>query len=245
MITPIFATHYSISKSILTIEDETEIKENSPVSVIAICKTHNLSELHLVERSFSGFIKSHELCEKHGIQLKFGYKVVVCSNHLDKSEESQKTESKAIIWMLNTDGYKDLLKIHNEATINGFYYYPRISWRFINDNITPNLGVSIPFYSSFLEKNLLYSYQCLPDFSNFKPVFHVENHDLPFDNLIKSAILDYAKDKYETKETKQIYYYKPEHAKYLCVFRCIANRSSWEKPNLNHFSSSSFSYETN
>ena len=46
-IMPLFKSHFSIGRSILTLEDE-EKEENQPDSIIDIAKDNNLKEVNLV-----------------------------------------------------------------------------------------------------------------------------------------------------------------------------------------------------
>ena len=78
----------------------------------------------------------------------------------------------------------------------------------------------------------------------------MENHKLPFDNILKNTILEYAKiNNCEILNTHQIYFNKTNDAEAYQVFRLITNRnnygsSSIEEPNLDHFSSKYFSFES-
>ena len=56
MIIPLFKTHYSIGKSILTLNSETEEDDIGPNSVIDLAVKNNITDLFFVEDSFMGFI---------------------------------------------------------------------------------------------------------------------------------------------------------------------------------------------
>ena len=51
-------------------------------------------------------------------------------------------------------------------------------------------------------------------------------------------------NKFKTQETKSIYYAEEKDFKAYLTFRCINNRSTLDKPNLDHMCSSKFSFET-
>ena len=145
----------------------------------------------------------------------------------------------------NKAGYQELIKIYSEAATNGFYYYPRLDWSQLN-KISENIEVWISFYDGFIHNNLLsYGVSVIPSFDNIKPKFCVEDHDLPFDELIKDGIDKYCKETgFEKIETHQIYYYRNSDAKSYITYKCINNRSTLNKPNLNHMSSNKFSWES-
>ncbi len=247
MVIPLFSTDYSIGQSILTSENETEIVPNSPVSIIAIAKTHGLSEIYNVEDNFSGFIKGHLNYKKNDIKFRFGFKICVCSDIADKSEESLATESNVIVWLLNESGYTDALKIYNQAATEGFYYIPRTDWANLNSKATKNLGFSFPFYSSFLAKNRVfnYKYDIIPDLSKLGKVnFFTESHELPFDPLLEKTVNNFCgPNGYEIQKSHTCYYYKNIDWRNHMIFRCINQRTTFDKPNLSHYSSDKFSFE--
>lgn len=239
----LFSSEYSLGQSILTLEDTLDIS-SGPVSIIAIAKKHNLPYINLVDTSMSGFISAYENTTKHGIRLRFGYKVCVCSDINDKSDNSFNTESNVIIWCLNDKGYADLVKISTLAACDGFYYIPRIDWRSIKELWTENLALSFPFYSSFLYKNnLRHKALCSPDFGFTVPAFHIEDHSLPFDPHLAKIVNEYCKNtNYQVIPSHTCYYYKPEDMIKHQVFRCISSRTKFDKPNLEYYSVDTFSF---
>lgn len=239
---PIFKSHYSVGKSILTLELPKDCKQDGSDSIISIAKDNGLKELYLVEDSFAGFIEAHNNCEQSGISLMFGVRFTVCADILKKDEESLATEHKCIVWMLNSAGYKDLCKLYSRSWIEGQYYINRIDYSLLNEMWTDNLSLSYPFYDSFLAKNLLTLANIVPNDTNLPRNFFIESHSLPFDGLIKEAVQNYAKD-HSIINTHSIYYKDQKSFKSFNVYRCIAERTTMDKPNLEHFSSDNFSWE--
>lgn len=238
---PLFTSHYSIGDSILTLDESLEIKDNYPVSLIALAKKYS-QVLRLVDNNLSGFIEGYKNSSKNKIEFQFGLKLCVCDDLTKKDEESFLTESNVIIWILNSNGYKDLLQIYNQAATDGFYYIPRTDWAALKQKMTNNLGLTIPFYSSFIAKNTFnYKHRAIPDFGALKPILQIEAHDLPFDNLLMQKTLSFGA---QTQKTHSCYYFKNEDILQYTVFRCVNNRTSFDKPNLSHFSSNKFSFES-
>lgn len=245
---PIFTSHYSILHSTLTLESSSEIKPIESTSILSIAKTHSLSELYICEQnSFAGFPEAYQNCQKENIKLRYGLKFVICENIDNKDEESLKTEHKIIIWALNTKGIKRLQLIYSRAATDGFYYVPRLDLQILKEMWTDDLMLWVPHYDSFIYNNLFYlDRKVIPDFSFTAPVFCVEKlHNLPFDKILIEKITDYAKSGfYDLIDTHSIYYYKEEDFyAYMCL-RCVENRSTMNKPNLEHMSSNRFSFET-
>lgn len=255
-ITPIFSTDASLGKSILTSDDaKDEITEDAPISIWSIAKYHKLDTVCVVENSFVSFVAHYKQSLKTKKKFIFGVKMKIAANAADISAESFDTESDVIIWLKNSNGYQDLINLFSRINGRPEYYiwdkfqmkwYGRGDWALLKDNWTDNLLLSIPFYDSFLHRNLLeYNHRAIPEFGYIKPVFHIESHELPFDYLIKDSVLNYCNsNKLETINTHTILYYTNEDAKAFQVAKCIANRTTCEMPNLPYFSQPTFSFES-
>lgn len=250
-IIPLFKTHASIGRSLLVSDYQEDIKDDAPVSVIAIGKKFRLSNISIAENSFSSFIEVMRACDKVNIQLNFGVNFLLCENVLNKDEESIKTENKITVWMKNSNGYKDLLKLYGAIKANkeNFYYEPRGDWNIVKSFWTDNLLLSFPPYDNFIHKNLLENGKCVPDFGFIKPIFFYSDMNLAFDQVLIPAIKDYCRiNRIPTQEAHPIYYYKKEDSLAYQVLRCIdskggSKRATIETPGLNHMSSDSFCWE--
>lgn len=259
---PIFSTHHS-AKSILTFDDPDEIidlqikngipKEQAKnlldtesVSVFNIAREYGLKEIYVADSSFSGFIKAYTTAQKNKISLRYGIKFWVSQNLSEKTDESIRTESKITIWMLNSAAEKDLIKLYNHSwQKDNFYYQNRLDWVVLRKLWTPNLGLSIDFYDGFLAQNLLKNGCCVPDLGFTEPVFDLCEMELPFDGLIDQKTLSFcAENKYETRRVHPVYYYSRADSRAYQVFRCIKERTTLQKPNLNHFSSNNFCWQS-
>jgi len=226
---PLFKTHYSIGKSILTATDPASIKEGGADSVIQIAIENNLDKLVLVEDNFHGFLESKKRCDEHDIQLVFGLRLSVCNSH----EDDKKKNHKVIIFAKNDHGCKKLYKIHSQ------------------EHWTNNLLLAIPFYDSFLHRNNFSFAEFIPDFSFVKPLFFLENNQLPFDHLLRGVVEDYcARHNYNTEESKTIYYKNKKDFAAYQTFKIICNRSfsgrksDLTRPNLDHCGSQEFCMES-
>jgi DNA polymerase III alpha subunit len=246
---PIFQTNYSIGKGILTLDPPNEkdptLIGDGPVSILSIAKRHKLTELFVSDYNFGGFPSFYKGCLKEGIKPRFGIKFYVCQNCTDKSDESLRSESKVTVWMLNSDGYQDLCKMYSVSyEEKNFYYQNRLDWPQLKSLWTPNLGLSIDFYDGFLAQNLLRNGCCVPDLSFTTPIFHICDTELPFDFLIKEKTESFcAENKYQIDKTHPIYYYLDADAEAFQTFKVIQNKTTLQKPNLEHFSSNKFSFE--
>jgi DNA polymerase-3 subunit alpha len=242
---PLFKSHYSLGKSILTLAKAGSSEADEPSSIIDIAKKLDLDNLYLVDDSISGFLEAYKSCEDAKLNLRFGLRLTVCDDIDNKTAESRDKEHKVVVFITNTDGYYDLIKISTLASIDGFYYYPRIDCKSLkklwNEN---NLSLCIPFYDSYVFKNNLTYSICVPDLSFCNPTYFVEDNNLPFDEILKSKIEEIVTDKLLSVKTQSIYYENKEDFLAYLTFRCISERTTLNKPNLNHCSSKEFCDES-
>ena len=241
---PLFKSHYSLGRSILTLEDKDE-KDDYPDSIIQICKENKMKELYLVEDNMSSFLEAYSNCRKNNIKLNYGLRISVTESISDKSEESKTKSSKIILFFKNKKGYQQLTKLYSIAAKEGFYYEPRLDYETISKNWTDDLILCIPFYDSFIFNNTLKNSLCIPQFDFTKPIFFIEDNDLPFDSLVKQKALSFAeKNDLKIYKAQSVFYKERKDFKAYLTFRCINNRSVLNKPNLDHMSSNEFCFES-
>ena len=216
---PLFKSHFSIGKSILRIDD-------------ILSLTKDLKKVYLVEDSMTGF---PEAFRKLNERLCFGLRFSLYNE--DQSEES---ESKMIAFADGDLGAKELYKLHTKS----FDYKTTRPWDY-----TKNLQYAVPFYDSFLHKNLTTFSNCVVDLPS-DVSFIIEDNNLPFDCLIKDKILSYCKNrKNEIVNAKSIFYENREDVLAFQTYKLICNRRigrsyDLSNPGLDHFGSDEFCFES-
>jgi len=255
---PFFKSHYSLGKSILTLEKPHEAKKGEedkdenkihPDSIIEICKENGMDKFFLIDDNISGFLQGKINAEDNDLQMIFGIRLTVLDDASVKEDESKKKESKIILIAKNAEGYKDLVKIWSDAARDGFYYTPRTDKKKLERLCSDNIMCVVPFYDSFLYNNNFKMNQCNPDWLyTFKPEnvrFAIEDNDLPFDDLLRDIVVSWvdAYGHHEIIDVKSIYYKDRKDLIPYATFRCIHNRSILSRPNLDHFCSNEFSFE--
>ena len=243
---PLFKSQYSLGRSILTLDSPESLAEDGPDSIIDLAVKNNLEEVFLVDDSMTGFLQAYKNLTENNIKLIFGLRLTICADMYEKSEEEKTKSSKYVIFAKNTDGYNRLIKISTLAAREGFYYVPRIDFKnlkqFWSDE---DLMMCVPFYDSFLYRNTLENAICAPEFTFTKPTFLLEDNDIPFDYIIADKVNKFAEQNdYDIQEAKSVYYSKEADFKAYLTFRCINNRGTLNKPNLEHMCSDKFSFES-
>lgn len=246
-ITPIFSTHYSYGTSILTLEEVGKTEVGNPISICDLALEYGLKQVTIVDDHIDGFIEAYKNLNKIGSQLIYGVKLVICADMTAKDEASLKTESKVIVFVKNTQGYSDLIRLWNRAWTDGFYYQGRLDWKTLKEFWTPNLTLALPFFSSFIKVNTLSFSSIVPEFpcptSEVWCLKEVES-GVPFASLINKAVDEFiAQSGAQTQDVKSIYYAKPEDFETYQTFRAIDNHSTYGAPNVSHMCSDQFSFE--
>ena len=90
---PLFKSHYSLGRSILTLNKVDTKIENGPDSVIDICAKNDLKRVTLLDDNMSGFLEAYLNSKEAGLELSFGLRLRILDDCEDKSEDSLGTVS--------------------------------------------------------------------------------------------------------------------------------------------------------
>ena len=167
---PLFKSHYSIGKSILTLDKAGSSSKEGSSSIVDIAKENKLEQVFLVEENMSSFLDAFKNFGSIKTPFFYGLRLDLCPDINDKTEESLKKSSKIIIFAKNGNGYKKLIKIFSIAATNGFYYTPRIDEKTLTDEWDEtSLKLCVPFYDSFLFNNTMSYSLCCPELKFTSP----------------------------------------------------------------------------
>lgn len=239
-ILPVFRSHYSICQSSLSLEPPGKSKVGGPASVFDLAVEAGLKEVVVIDSRIDGFMQALRSADAAKVQLIYGIQLVVCADMADKSLDSRRTESSVIVFLKNTAGYSDALRIWSRAwgaaghiryRLGGEEYaYGRADWRMLNTFWTPNLVLALPYTSSFIAMNTLTFNQITPDLPATPWVFREVGSHLPEADLIDPAIDRYVAQNPEATVVpiKTVCYATKADFKAYAVLRCIGEGSSWE-----------------
>lgn len=246
LITPFFTSNYSFN-SILTLDECDDSKSpDAADSIFEIAKDENLEDIFLIENNCVGFLTAKQKAKKEKRNIHLGLRLVCADSIKDKTEESRKSEHDIVVFERTKLGYEKLKHIYTKASTEGFYHVPRIDSLSLKELWDENLILLIPFYDSFIFKNLLYSGKCLPDFGSIPITYCYESHELPFDHLVSNALNKISSNS-NRLDCHSIYYKRKEDFTAYLTIRCLQSRSyqtsTLSKPNMEHMSSDSFCAE--
>ena len=163
----LFKSHFSIGKSILTLDDPITQKEGGADSIFSIAVENNLKEIVLVEDSLTGFLQAKKNADKLDIKLVFGLRINMKEDGLiDPKEESLNSSHKVILFARNAKGCQLINKIYSEAFTKN---HNCVDHKLLKKHWSSrSLIMAIPFYDSFIYNNLMKFSNCTPNF-DFSP----------------------------------------------------------------------------
>ena len=210
---PLFTSHYSRGRSILSLADPKKTKPDGPDSIVKLCVENSIKNPFLIENNLTGLAEAAKNFEAEEIGFRFGWKTLMV-NDLE-SEDREDSASKVIIFIRNTQGYYDLIKLHN--TINK-EHQGMVDGRTMEGLWTDNLALAIPFYDSYIFNNLLFDKLSQPSVKPFNPIFFRENNGLPFDSLVAERL-----PQTRVMDVKSIYYNKRSDFEAWQTYKCLCN----------------------
>jgi len=239
-----YKSHFSLGKSINTLDKSSGSIENYPVSIIDLVLHSKQDHLCLVEDNVSSFLEAIARCTENKLKLIFGLRISITKDIKNQNGDSLKNRAKYIIFAKSNKGYQALIKLWSVAAKEGFYYNACLDFENLHRLWSEDLSLAIPFYDSFLHLNSFEGHFHVPEFGAIKPIMLLEDNGIPFDGLLRKKAIDYSKNnKLETLEAQSIYYKSKLDFIAYNTFRCISERTNIEKPEFNHLCSDSFNYD--
>jgi DNA polymerase III alpha subunit len=247
---PLFKSHFSLGRSILTLEAPPKKPLSYPISIFDLLKQNNLDTLTLVDDCISGLLQASKQAAESKVKLIFGLRLDICEDMNQKDEPSLLRRAKYIVFARNPKGYEALVKIWSAAAREGFYYSPNIDFKTLRSLWNKNLRLAVPFYDSFLYLNAFCSHAHVPEFDKLgKLTFFIEDNDLPFDDMLAERVKKYcSKNGHDTMKAQSIFYKSEEDYLAYIAFRCLHNRGytqkcTLERPELDHMNSTGFNFD--
>jgi DNA polymerase-3 subunit alpha len=80
--------------------------------------------------SVGGWIRQYKACKEAGLKAVFGMEAYVGKYRGDDIEKRKEDRSAnhLVMFAMNREGFDNLIRIHNDAQLEGFYYVPRTNW---------------------------------------------------------------------------------------------------------------------
>lgn len=109
---------YSIKDGLGTVEQLTKLLQRQRRSFCAVTN----------HGSIGGWIKQHNACRKAGVKPLFGMEAYVSDYRGDDpiQKKAHRSANHLVLLARNQTGFENIIRIHNDAQLNGFYYSPRM-----------------------------------------------------------------------------------------------------------------------
>ncbi len=244
---PLFYDHSNIGKSLLHYWPIKETKIEGPQSIVGLCKKAGLTKCVGISRNFYTFMEAWKNLKAEGIQLCFGLELTMTDDAKIHTPESIMSEHKIVVFAKNPVGYQDLIKMSTacHGDVTNHYYVQRFDWAQLTKYWTDNLTLVIPFWDGFLHRNALtYGANIVPAFPAKPTLFRETGSGVPYASFIESALNRFnAQGEYTEVTTKTIYYATREDFEAYTVLRGIANRGSYNAPNVDFLCSPHFCFQ--
>lgn len=250
----VFHDHGGKKSNLVYWSEEKDITPNGPKSIVKLCEEHKFKQCVAVSDNFSTFIEAYKAFDKVGIQFVFGLDLWMVADVASKDDFARKQESKITIFIKNSQGYQDLIKLYTDCYTNkdraikdhrlGTRF--RYDWKALKGMWTDNLSLALPFFDSAIAKNCtVWGAQIMPEYPVDPVIFREVKSEHPMEETINAALDEYNRDsRFAEQKVKNIYYAKREDFKANAVYRSIHHHSSYSKPEMEYFCSPEFCLES-
>lgn len=234
--TPLFKTHASLGKSILTsdLPSDKQSPENAD-SIFSLALEAKLREIFVIETTMTNIFELMKNSLKLGIELRYGLEFKV------SNEESWFKQS---FLAANAQGVRDLMELYSKVQTEQDGYILEQDLATLN---CENLHILCNFYDGWIHKNLLAFGTFMPKFSK-EPYYQIESNDLMIDRLIENQIK--GNPKRMLFKTKSILYKNRADIDAFLVYKLACGtkqggrRPTLNEPGLDGFSSREFCWES-
>src|SRR5215467_6380786 len=149
-----------------------------------------------------GAVHFVDAAEKKGIKPIVGCELYICKKDDHRAPPEGDSYNHLLVLAENEKGYKNLIKITSEASLNGFYYKPRVSKKFLAEHSQGLIGLSGCLAGEVCEHLLAGKYESARDAAAFfrdlfgKDNFFLEIQDqgLPEEHRIHADLFRLEKD---------------------------------------------------
>ncbi|MDR0384084.1 MAG: DNA polymerase III subunit alpha [Christensenellaceae bacterium] len=197
-----------------------------------------------------GAFKFYKACKAEGLKPILGCEIYIVDDVNIK--EAKEHRAHLVILAKNNEGYFNLCKINSFAWTKGFYYRPRIDYKFLRQHckglicLSACLAGHIPYYLNIDEYDKAKQYATFYK-ETFGDDFYIEiqNHNLPEQKKVNPLLIKLANEiGVELVATNDVHYLYKEDAEMQDALLCIATQSKVADIDRMRFGSDEFYYKT-
>jgi DNA polymerase-3 subunit alpha len=144
-----------------------------------------------------GAVEFVNAAKEHGVKPILGCELYICKKEDHRAAPEGDTYNHLIVLAENDEGYRNLVKIASEASLNGFYYKPRISKAFLAEHSKGLIGLSGCLKGEVAEELTFEHYdKARHAAATFNDIFgqgnfflEIQNQGLPEEDRIQNSLL--------------------------------------------------------
>jgi DNA polymerase-3 subunit alpha len=188
-----------------------------------------------------GCIEFYKACKKHGVKPIIGCEVYIAFNKLtDKRHQIDNKRTRATLLAETQEGYENLLKMATIASLEGYYYKPRVDWDLMKKHskgiiaLSGNMQGDIPeaIINGDMEraKEMIERFQSVYGKGNF--FLEMMHHPaLGQQRMINEGLIKLGKE-YDVPlvATVDVHYVSPEDNVAQDIMTCIASARNLDDP---------------
>ncbi len=149
-----------------------------------------------------GAVEFANAAKEKGVKPILGCELYICKKEDHRAAPEGDSYNHLIVLAENDDGYRNLVKIASEASLNGFYYKPRVSKRFLAEHSKGLIGLSGCLKGEVAEELTFEHYdKARAAAATFNDIFgagnfflEIQNQGLPEEDRIQTNLLRLEKD---------------------------------------------------
>ncbi len=149
-----------------------------------------------------GAVEFANAAKEEGVKPILGCELYICKKEDHRAAPEGDSYNHLIVLAENDEGYRNLVKIASEASLNGFYYKPRVSKRFLAEHSKGLIGLSGCLKGEVAEELTFEHYdKARQAAATFGDIFgkdnfflEIQNQGLPEEDRIQSNLLKLEQD---------------------------------------------------
>jgi DNA polymerase-3 subunit alpha len=224
------------------------------------CKIEHLAQAAAAQRSpaiaitdhgvMYGAVEHYKYAEKYGIKPIIGCEVYVArrTRH-DRNPQIDESSSHLVLLAQDEEGYRNLLELISLASLEGFYYKPRVDRELLSRYSKGLLGLSaclageIPeaLLEGNSEKAFRISGEYLDIFDRGNFYFELQDHRIPEQKIVNKGLVEIARRMdVQLVATNDVHYISREQAQVHDVLLCIQTSKTLQDSNRLRFPTEEF-----
>ncbi|WP_434302401.1 DNA polymerase III subunit alpha [Clostridium botulinum] len=196
-----------------------------------------------------GCVDFYKEAIKQGIKPIIGCEIYVASKSMYIKQQDKENETHHLVLLVKNEiGYKNLMEIVSKASVEGFYYKPRVDHEFLKDHSEGLIALSAclggEVQANILKENLKKAEEVALIYKDiFKERFYLElqYHGMEEQLKVNETLVKMSKDLYiPLVATNDVHYIRKEDYKSHDILLCIQTGKTVEEENRMRYPSDQF-----